>query len=46
MPHHDPFDRNIDYQRVRRIAARERKLAIDSLVRRVFRIGRRTAPQR
>jgi len=46
MTHTDPFDRNIDYERARHIAIRERKMAIDTLMRRVFRIGQRAAPQR
>lgn len=46
MTHTDPFDRDIDYDRARRFAALERRMAIDTLVRRVFRLGRRQAPQR
>lgn len=46
MTHTDPFDRDIDYERARRFAAVERRMAIDALVRRVFRFGRQAAPQR
>ncbi|WP_306025846.1 hypothetical protein [Oceaniradius stylonematis] len=46
MTHTDPFDRDIDYDRARRFAALERRMAIDALVRRVFRLGRRQAQQR
>lgn len=46
MTHTDPFDRDFDYERARHVAARERKMAIDTLMRRIFRIGHRTAPQR
>jgi hypothetical protein len=46
MTHTDPFDRDIDYERARRRAARERRIAIDALVRRVFRLGRPGAQQR